>query len=251
MKKLKFIAALATALIGMPFLQSCLDDNDTDYPWLAMTTIKTLENVEQGYYFGLDDSSKMYPGDTTAIRNYQIIDGQRAFVFYNYLDEPKTGYDSNIKVEQITNILTKDIISLTEENAEDIGDNKINATNIWIAQNYVNIEFQYYGTNNDEKKHFLNLIENTTTTENDEEGYITLEFRHNIKGDAPNRLGEGYVSFKLDKIAEKMKDAKGLKIRVKTLYDGVKFTKIDFTKKEEKKAFKQPTNPINTAKAIY
>lgn len=231
MKRFKLIAAFAIALAVVPCLHSCLDDNETEYPSLAITTIKTLESVERGYYFGLSDGSKMYPGDTTAIRNYALVDGQRAFVYFNYLTEARAGYDYNVKVEKIINILTKDIIDLTEENAEEIGDNPINAISCWITQNYLNIEFQYHGSNNPDKKHFLNLVENTLTTENDEEGYIGLEFRHNNKGDTPSSLNGGYVSFKLDKVADKMKDAQGVKIRVNTISGGVKFTKIDFKKK--------------------
>lgn len=250
MKKLKFIAALAIALTLVPFLQSCLDDDDTEYPWLAMSTIKTLEGVGQGYYFGLDDGSKMYPGDTAAIHNYTPIDGQRAFIYFNYLDESKVGYDHNVQVEQIINILTKDIIELNAENAQAIGDNKINATSAWIAQNYLNIEYQYMGTGNIDKKHFLNLVVNTLATGKDEEGYISLEFRHNAEGDAPERIREGYVSFKLGMIEEQMKEAKGLKIRVNSIYDGVKFRKVDF-EKEKKTTFKQLNNSVHTAKTAY
>ena len=57
---------------------------------------------------------------------------------------------------------------------------------------------------------------------------LELEFRHNKKGDEPVALGEGYVSFKLDKIAEEMKGKKGLKIRINTIHEGVKFKKVDF-----------------------
>lgn len=234
MKRLKLIA-LAILMTLTPFLlQSCLDDNEPEYPWLAISTIRTLENIDNGYYFGLDDGSKLYPGDTTLIHNYQVTEGQRAFVYYNLLDEPKAGYDYNIKVGQIINILTKDIIDLTAENAERIGDDKINVTRYWIAQGYLNIEFQYLGTHSSNKKHFLNLVQNTTTTENDEEGYISLEFRHNAEGDALERIGEGYVSFKLDKIEEELETAKGLKVRVNTIYDGEKFIKIELKKSTDK-----------------
>lgn len=251
MKKFKLIA-LAAVLTLIPTLQSCLDNDDSNYPSLAISTIKTLEGVDKGYYFGLDDNKKMYPGDTTAIHNYAIVEGQRAFVYFHFLDEPKAGYDYNVKVQQIINILTKDIVDLTEENAEDIGDNKINATNFWITQGYLNIEFQYFGTNNPDKKHFLNLVRNTLATdENGEEGYISLEFRHNIKSDTPDRLGEGYVSFKLDKIAEEMKDAKGLIVRVKTLYDGERFYKIDFKKEKSAAASLNIKVPSYTNKTMY
>lgn len=248
MKKLKFIA-LAIVLTLTPTLQSCLDDNDSDYPSIAISTIRTLEGVENGYYFGLDDNKKLYPGDTTAVHNYPIVDGQRAFVYFYYLDEAKAGYDYNVQVKQITNILTKDIIDLTEENAEKIGDDRINAPFLWIAQGYLNIEFQYYGTHTPDKKHFLNLVRNTTTDKNDEEGYISLEFRHNAEGDSPTHPGYGCVSFKLDNIAEEMKEAKGVKVRVRTLYDGEVFSKIDFKKEDGKpaKALKAPTSAVQSA----
>ena len=61
---------------------------------------------------------------------------------------------------------------------------------------------------------------------NDE--YINLEFRHNDEGDTADRLGEGYISFKLDKIQDQMKGKKGLRIRVKTLYNGEKFYEVKF-----------------------
>ena len=41
-------------------------------------------------------------------------------------------------------------------------------------------------------------------------------------------LGEGYVSFKLDKIEEQIEGKKGLNIRVRTLYDGIKNYKVQF-----------------------
>lgn len=258
MKKLSLLA-IAALLTLTPLFQSCLDSdtnedlwqNGTD-GWLAMSTIKTLEGVANGYYFGLDDGTKMYPGDTTSIHKYTVINGQRAFVYFNYLNESKADYDYNVKVEAINNILTKPIVELTTENAAAIGDDKINATRLWIAQDYLNIEFQYYGTKDENKKHFLNLVQNKTISQLDEEGYICLEFRHNSEGDSPTYLDEGYVSYKLDEIEEEMKTAKGLKIRVNTLYDGEQFRKVEF-KKEQKAAFslQQFQSATHTTKVIY
>lgn len=230
MKKLNFIAA-TMILVLTPFLQSCLDDDGPSYSDLTIATLKATD--ADSYYFGLDSGRKMYPGDNSAVRNYPIVDGKRVFVWFHQLEEQVPGYDYNIQVVQMDSILTKDIIPLTKATADSIGDNKINVTYHWIAQGYLTMEFQYYGTRNPNKKHMLNLVHNEDTELVDEEGYINLEFRHNAYEDNSGSLGEGIVSFKLDKVAEEMKTAKGLKIRVNTIYDGIKYQKIELEKQSE------------------
>lgn len=68
----------------------------------------------------------------------------------------------------------------------------------------------------------------TADEDSAEDEYINLEFRHNSEGDYPQSLGEGYVSFKLDKIKDRMEGKKGLRIRVNTLYGGPKTYEVKF-----------------------
>lgn len=85
--------------------------------------------------------------------------------------------------------------------------------------------------NNEDKKHMLNLVINEASTgENDKPDYVNLEFRHNAYNDSQLTLGTGLASFKLDNIAEQLKEKKGLNIRVKSLYDGERFMTIDIKK---------------------
>lgn len=215
-------------LFTIPFLHSCLDDSEENNPPLfAIGTLKVIEGKD--YYFALDEGSKLYPGDTTEIHNYTIIDGQRAFIYFNALAEAKQGYEYNAKINNIQNILTKDIYSMPPEKADSIGDDRINIIEpIWITGNYVNIEYQIYHSNNPNKPHLLNLIINEASTgENDKPSYLTLEFRHNAYNDETNVLGTGVASFKLDKITELLKDKQGLNIRVKSLYDGEKHLTVN------------------------
>lgn len=228
MKKLNLFA-LTVMLVLLPFFQSCLDDDDTVYPDFTIATLKQIAETDD-YYFGLDSGRKMFPGDDSAIRNFPITDGKRVFVWFHQLEEQKQGYDYNVQVVRLDSILTKDIIPLTVETADSIGDDRINMTYYWVAQGYLNMEFQYYGSHNPEKKHMLNLIYDVDKDLVDEEGYINLEFRHNAYNDKGGTLGEGIVSFKLDKIATEMETAKGLKIRVNSLYDNVIYKKINFKK---------------------
>ncbi len=235
MKKIKFIVCILIALTTMPILQSCLDDDQTPSDSLVISTINKISPDSNDFYFTLDNGQTMFPSNSNGWLGDDSQDGQRAFVIFNELDEPVSGYDYHIQIRDIKEILTKEMVTLGEgDNTEEkIGDDKINATYMWITKDrkYLTIEFQYYGTQNANKKHFLNLVinnpseETATETSND---YINLEFRHNAENDSPYTLDEGYVSFKLDLIKDQLAGKKGLRIRVNSLYNGEKFYEVDF-----------------------
>lgn len=232
MKKQKMtFVALMILFLTIPMLQSCLDDWDNDYDTLfAIGTVKVIEGKD--YYFALDEGSKLYPGDTTYVRNYALVDGQRVFVYFSELKEPVTGYDYNAQIKHIENILTKDIYFMPAEKNDSIGDDRINATDFWITGDYLNIKYQFYHSNDTEKKHMLNLVVNEASTgEGDKADYVNLELRHNAFNDNQISLGTGLVSFKLDNIADLLAGKKGLNIRVKSLYDGERFATVDIEKK--------------------
>ena len=237
MKNLKFIVFIFAVITAMPFLQSCQDD-DTPNDLLVISTINTIQDSKD-FYFTLDDGKTMFPSNPQGMEAKEYENGQRAFVIFNKLDEPINGYDYNIQVKRIQEILTKEIVTIDEnENTEEkIGDNNINTTYMWITQDnkYLTIEFQYYGTHTEDKKHFLNLVINPSDeqpTADSDNDYINLEFRHNNEGDYPENLGEGYVSFKLDKIKDQIEGKKGLRIRVNTIYNGIKYYEVKFPSKK-------------------
>lgn len=238
MKKFKFIAFIFAIMTTTLILQSCLDDNDGPTDLLVISTINKISQDSKDFYFTLDNGKKMYPNNGQEWNSAEFAEGQRAFVIFNELETPVNGYDYNVLVKQINEILTKDIVEMDDdENTEEkIGDDKINTTDMRINKDnkYLTIEFQYYGTHSADKKHFLNLVipkaEAAPTTEDGsgKDEYINLEFRHNSEGDYPQTLGEGYVSFKLDKIKDRMEGKKGLRIRVNTLYSGIKTYEVKF-----------------------
>lgn len=238
MKKFKFIAFIFAVTTATLIFQSCLDGNDGPSDLLVISTINKINQESKDFYFTLDNGEKMYPNNGHEWNNAQFADGQRAFVIFNELETPVNGYDHHVQVKQINEILTKDIVEMDDdENTEEkIGDDKINTTDMRINKDnkYLTIEFQYYGTHSADKKHFLNLvIPQTEAAPATEDGsgkdeYINLEFRHNSEGDYPQALGEGYVSFKLDKVKDRMEGKKGLRIRVNTLYSGIKTYEVEF-----------------------
>lgn len=217
-----FIAALL-----MPLLHACLDDDTTNHHQLTIGTIKVVDGQE--YYFALDEGTKMYPGDTTNIHNYTVVPEQRAFVYFDLLEEKVSGYDYNAAIYRIENILTKDIYLMPAEKEDSIGDDRINITNMWIANDHLNIQYQIHYDDTSNKSHMLNLIVNEAADDkNDKEDYLTLEFRHNAYGEAQRKLGPGIVSFRLNNIRQLSEGKRGLNIRVNTLYNGISYQTIDF-----------------------
>ena len=150
MKKFKFIAFFIAVMTTMPILQSCLDD-DSSSDSLVIGTINLISPDSKDFYFTLDDGKTMFPSNGNGWISDKNKDGQRAFVIFKELEEPVKGYDYNIQVREIKEILTKEIVTMGEgENTEEkIGDDKINSTYMWITQDkkYLTIEFQYYKRN--------------------------------------------------------------------------------------------------------
>lgn len=240
MKKFNLIAFTGILML-LPFLQSCLDDTDNrtwynSFPTNGKLDIGTIKvqnpDTPRDFYIALDNGQNILPTDTTDIRNtkYTVAEGQRAFVVYQDMGEKKPGY-KNGKIFMIENILTKDIIPLTEATADSIGDDRINVIAHALTKEYLTIEFQYLGSAN--KKHMLNLVQNETEGSIENDGYIYLEFRHNAFKDYTDQLlRQNIVSFKLDRINEQLATAKGIKLRVNTIYDNIKQITIDLNKEK-------------------
>lgn len=232
MKKLRlYLAALMLVAVAMPLLQSCMDNDEKSQSRFTIGTLQIIQDNE--YFFKLDEGDKMYPSDTTYIHDYTLIDGQRVFIHFLPLEEDMPGYEYNVKLIQLQNILTKDIIPLTEETADSIGNDRVNVYQPWISGDYLNIEYQYFHSNDKDKRHMLNLVINQTAdAPENEEGYINLEFRHNAYNDEQRTTGWGIISFRLDEIAAQLQGKKGLKILVNSIYDGKRTFTVELDKKK-------------------
>ncbi|MDR0894945.1 MAG: NigD-like protein [Prevotellaceae bacterium] len=222
LNRIIIIALVGWNIIGMQSCMNAPEDNDiganTDIDsYLAMCTLKLL--AERDYYFALDNGDKMYPGDTTLILNYPLVDGQRTIVRFLPLTANKPGYKYNVKVIQIENIQSNDIIRLTEENADSIGNDRINVDRAWLSGNYLNIEYLFYQSKSPQQPHRLNMVVSPATTAADA-NYLNLEFRHNACQDEEVVKNVGLISFRLDSVADAFAGKKGVKVWVNTIYDG-------------------------------
>lgn len=198
----------------------------------AIGTIKVIE--KQDYYIDLDEGSKLYPTDTTSIQDYQIIPGQRVFVYFTPLSEVISGYEYNAKIMRIENILTKDIYLMPSEKSDSIGNDPVNIVETWISKGYLNIKYQFYCSNNPNKKHMLNLVANNEIlSENITSNNLLLEFRHNAYNDSQLVPQTGIASFKLDNISNWLNNKKYINILVKSLYDGIIYIPVNISDQAE------------------
>ncbi|MDD2646091.1 MAG: NigD-like C-terminal domain-containing protein [Bacteroides sp.] len=230
MKNIKnlFTVALLFALIAG--FSSCSTDND-NY-WVAIGTYRALENNHFYIEFEEDNQiQKMYPGEVSNLNLRDIEDGQSVYVYYDLLKEDEPGYDLNAKIYALVNILTKDIIPLTEATEDSIGNAAINIVDSKISLNdeFLHISFQYRYDPYSSIRHMLNMVIPEEGVDQTPDGeFINLEFRHNDNGDYGNDIAFGYVTFRLREIADEMKTKKGIRIKYKSINEGSKTVEILF-----------------------
>ncbi|MDR0661284.1 MAG: NigD-like protein [Prevotellaceae bacterium] len=197
MKTQKYFLPLA--LVGTLFLTSCNDDDgySLDKFWVS---VGTVQNGDNSSYFFLDlDNGKRLWTVATNLPYYRPAIGQRVIADYTILSdrEEASSYDHDVKLNDVCPILTKDIVNITSENDEELGNDPVKITDIWVGGDHLNVEFVFAGYS---KVHFINLGLDEANDYND--GKVHLELRHNAYGDRPAYNMWGIASFRLKSLQE-------------------------------------------------
>lgn len=206
-------------------LTSC-NDSDGDYPGYQpiWTTVHTIGLSD--YYFTHNNGETLYPSDKSRIGAYEATEGQRAIIAFNILPEPIAGYNHNIALYGIRNILTKDPVTVTtEEQLKEIGDDNIQILDTQVGGGYLDIYFAATESSN----HTLNLIVNKVddASATAPEGYTAVEFRQSAADQISVYAKEGYVSFRLGELDPAVSGSKGLYIRFKNLSGNIEYLKAE------------------------
>ena len=181
-------------------LAACDNLNDGNYsngyPYNnSRIDIATVKNtgLTSDFSFLLDNNQLMQI-TKTSVPSFIPVDGQRIIANYTILTQTKVDsvYNRTVKLNDAVNVLTKGIFKITPAKQDSIGHDSITIRDMWIGNDYLNIEFAYFGNN---KTHFINLISDASKVYTD--GKTHLEFRHNGNGDAPTYYLKGIVSFNL------------------------------------------------------
>lgn len=224
LKDMKRFALLLVATLTLT-LQGC-NDSDGDYArYWAVATVHPLG--ENNYYFTTDSNRSIYAGDKSRIIAYEPVEGQRAFIWFNYLPVAFEGYDYNVELYKIENILTKEVETVTTPtDLALMGDDPIQLVGWQLGGGYLTLQFAFRSQGF--TTHVVHLVNNEATTgEEAPEGYVGLEFRHNARKDLDGLYGYGYASFRLGDFDPQTTGRKGIYLRTRTPEGDVKYISIE------------------------
>jgi hypothetical protein len=127
-------------------------------------------------------------------------DGDRVLLNFTILDEELNDDGTvelyYVKVNDIDNVLMKEIMDITSENEDSIGNDPIIVSEYWITDSLLNFKLKYWGYNG---MHYLNLVKQPgDITAADQP--IQLELRHNANDDSESVPYTAFVSFSLNSL---------------------------------------------------
>lgn len=203
-RRLLIISVLFTTLL----LFSC-DDNSRSLGNFGIDIATVIPESGGNYSLLLDNGKKLWPAATTV--SYTSTSKERVLLNYTILSEERDGFDHYIKVNDLWELLTKNIVELDTHNEGSIGNDPIKTNAIWVGGDYLNVSFHFnYGG---ERPHFINLVENKTSAEIKD--VIEVELRHNSFESQAERLYEGFICFDLKPLRQNDVDSVKLSVKVK------------------------------------
>lgn len=225
MRKIGYGLLIALLSIG---IFSCEDDSDhysLNDMWI---TIGNIEDDPESNIITTDGGTKLFISAPAGI-DHGFEFGDRMFINFTILADGREGeaIDHYIKLNAYNEILTKDIVELTEDNEAEIGHDPIwfrnQSEDVYIANHFLNVDFMYEGA--PWITHFINLVSDVDNPSN-EDGIPVLEIRHNANGDdyttPPLRA---FVSFDLKQLQEPGKTEITFIVKSKGRSEGEDFEK--------------------------
>lgn len=206
--------------IGFGFLLSVLvlscskdDGYSLDNFWVASATIYT--EGTKPYLVVTDDGDILFPYASQV--SFTPKNEQRVWINFTILENFDGEYNYKVRVNDVSEILTKDIISFNSANNDSIGNDPIRIEGLWFAENFLTVQFVYGGGG---AIHFINLVRNEDALTTDD-GMPILEFRHNRNHDLYNNAMRGWASFNMKSIESEEADSVVFLLKSKP-FDGEK-----------------------------
>ncbi|MEN8118170.1 MAG: NigD-like protein, partial [Bacteroidota bacterium] len=190
--------------IGFGVLKKSVDASPKAMPTIIMDNDDMLVPVASNY-------TPAWPA--------RFDDGDRVLVNYTILDDDLSGDVPTffVKVNSIEDILMKDVMDITPEIEDSIGNDPIIVQDFWITDSLLNFKLKYWGFT---QIHFLNLVKEPGEL-TEESQPVQLELRHNANDDDESVPYTAFVSFSLNPLRIEGLDSVRFEFS-STDYDGVK-----------------------------
>ncbi len=235
----RLLKFLMLSMAAAPLLVSCSMDADApgdyaDYPrYYAYVTV----NVDgRSYYFTGDDGKTYYPGDVKRIDMYETTDeygdskdGRRAFIRFNMMYEPQSGYDYNVILYYVEDILSKTVeVAATEDEVEAAGDDRLRIEEAAFQGDWLDIIFEIETT--PYSMHKMTLLDNRTidAPAGMPADYQYLEFRQEAEDMTGGNINKGIASYKLGAYHPAATGMKGFYVRINNLDGNVEYVTIPY-----------------------
>lgn len=225
-KLLRKTGIMAAALCAMLFVQSCNDDDDTDYSLLYPNSLVTMKTDSQdgSLYLQLDKNTKVIP---TNIKKSPYGDKElRALANIKFSDTDDKQPVREAFVNWLDTIRTKPMAADlgVEKNISTYGNDPMEIVNDWttvVEDGYLTLRFRTYAGSG--RRHELNLVK----TDNPYEVMIY----HNANGENWGQIRDGFIAFRLSDLPDTENKEVDLTVKWKS-YNGEKSTKFKYTTRQ-------------------
>jgi hypothetical protein len=211
MKKYSFLLLVGAILL---MFARCSKDDEKEY----YTVMGTLHVTNDSVILIDDADTRYWINDPSSGFISSVHNNDRMIVYFSFSKKPApAGVDYVIDLYDAYRVLNKPLVILTESNADSIGNDPINVRSVWAAKDYLNFNFEYYGSS--QTTHYINLIRNPGDITGADT--INVELRHNKNNDDYSYLMNGYVTFDISSLHGEPGDSVVLRVRSKEYSDHI------------------------------
>lgn len=214
---------------------SCMKDDDAyslGKIWVGFGMLEQVSSDPVDYIIHMDNGNTLYPVVSgyqlpwyyhgTNDPNSRLQTGDRILLNYTILGDKRDGDGEidkfYIRVNEVKKILLKDILDITDENRDSIGNDPVVVKKVWQTDSLLNFEIKYWGRY---EVHYINLVKAPGELTEDDLP-IELELRHNANGDQRDVPFAAFASFRLNEIQIPGLDSVEYKVTGKD-YEGKSF----------------------------
>jgi hypothetical protein len=179
--------------IGLLFT-ACSDDDGYSLGEFVLE-LATVQGTQSDFTLITDAGKVLFPS-VNADWQYEIENGGRIWVNYTILgDGNRSNIDHFVRINDMNQVLTKQIIELTPQNSDSIGNDGLIVDEAWISNHYLNVKFRYEGS--PWTVHYINLVKDIKEP-TIVDGTPLFKLMHNKNGDIyTHPLMHGFVSIDL------------------------------------------------------